>query len=613
MDEIEEATATEQKVPQTMLDLPALTEIASRRASVYSQKVHDEFVIAMGKICHETTSITGTEFVEMSDPKVHKRQTMAVLCLAGLSHEKSVALYSETLTEFADQTAGLTTSIKSMSVPFLDSLTMSLKAIHHHPSSAARFLTHYVAPANEERDGWTWQLVENGGNKHFHQSARIFLQGALLATLFFDLKTEQEQQDYVMLDCVKGDAQRTWEWLQDYVDELDIAIPRADCAIDVHSPGGFEALLGITQAHRVAWNKSVIPNYGSYNMDSPSAGRTAYFGKVAGSKGGKTGTFTVRIYDKGIQLLQVYGADAVADLTQEEIQNFSRIECSIAPASPDAKKALARNMAEDVSAVWGCKLFTAELFEKVQGAAVARVKASQKPQKSLDEKKAWLLTQYSKMLKTFYDGESILQVIYDFHEYADVRLDTYGLSDKLHAPAKTDSRRIEYEEFLEHIGQSASASDSEVCSKIRSRGMLKQQELNSRLCDPNVPSRGQTMPPVPITAEEADRDAQMLSGLIQDATDALLKGAALEFMKLSRDITLIDPEHTTISIPEALISEINVSMTLDQYESMVTNLDRFLDPADVHRLMELAFHAACDGDFIEFLLTDTGGVDASHL
>jgi hypothetical protein len=613
MDEMDDTTATEQKVPQTMLDLPALTEIASRRASVYSPEVHDQFVIAMGKICHETTSITGAEFVEMSDPKAHKRKTMAVLCLAGLSHEKSVALYSETVTEFADQTAGLTTSIKSMTAPFLDSLTVSMKAIHHHPSSAASFLMQYVAPANEERDGWTWQFVENGGNKHFHQSARIFLQGALMATLFFDLKKQQEQQDYVMLDCVKGDAQRTWEWLRNYVDELDLAIPRADCAIDVHSPGGFESLLGITQSHRVAWNKSVIPKYGSYNMDAPSAGRTAYFGKVPGSKGGKTGTFTVRIYDKGIQLLQVYGADAVADLTQEEIQNFSRIECSIAPATPDEKKALARNMAGDVSAVWGCKLFTAELFEKVQGAAVARVKASQKPQKSLEEKKVWLLTQYSKMLKGFYDGETILQVIYDFHEYADVRLDTYGLSDKLNAPAKTDPRRIEYEEFLEHIGQNASQSDSEVCSKIRTRRMLKQHELNTRLCSPNVPSQGDSMPSVPTTAEEADKDAQMLSELKQDATDALLKGAALEFMKLSRDITLIDPKHSTICIPEALLSEINISLTLDQYESMIASLDSFVDTADVRRLMEMAFHAACDGDFIEFLVNGTGGADASHL
>lgn len=588
----------DQLAPAYSRAVSSLATIAAEKVSGYPQRVRDAFVPVMARFIEMSTSTpTSDGHFQLKDPKHHKRLVKSHLVIAGLSVAQADILYRETLSAYADCVSDLSASLEQVSEPIIDTLTCSLKAIHHHPDSAGYWLSTYIAPANEERDGWSWEVAD-AGNRWYHQRANVYRNGRYMFALFFDLKAEQEQHDYVMLDCVQGDAHETWMWLRQYVDDFQIAVSRVDTALDVHSEGGYEVLLSICHAHRIAWSKSSIPAYGSINMDNASAGRTAYFGKIPMKTGARTGTFTVRLYDKGLETLQRLGADAMADHSADEIRNWARIECSASPATADEKEAMAANLATDVRAAWGYRAFTAELLERIEGVAVNRVKASPKEEKSPEARKEWFFRQYRRFFQEHYGGEPVHLLLRDLLEIAGVQIDTFGMLENMDAPSEDPDREIAYHDATEFVDHLSGDQQREICEQIRAEKVAAKRDANCALAEGEMPSRTESLPPIPATEEKADVDHARLQELKAATIAPLLSCDASYFARLCAEIERDFPGFRRERILYELIDEIGETLTLEQFEAALLAYADVMPCPGFQTILAHALHAACDGEFI---------------
>ncbi|MEL6596547.1 MAG: hypothetical protein AAFQ47_11460 [Pseudomonadota bacterium] len=593
---------TDQYAPAYSKAVSSLATIAAEKASSYPQKVRDSFVPVMARFIEMSTSTQAADgHFQLKDPSHHKRLVKSHLAIAGLSATQADALYRDTLSAYASNVSDLSSTLEQVAEPIIDTLTCSLKAVHHHPDSAGEWLSRYVAPANEERDGWRWEVAD-AGNRFYHQRANVYRHDRYMFALFFDLKLEQEQHDYVMLDCVQGDAHETWMWLRRYVDEFQIAVSRVDTALDIHSEDGFGVLLSICQAHRIAWSKSSIPAYGSINMDNATAGRTAYFGKIPMKTGTRTGTFTVRLYDKGLETLQRLGADAMSNYTSDEIRNWSRIECSASPATAAEKEAMAANLAKDVYAAWGYRAYTAELLERILGVAVNRVKALPKEVKSPQARKEWFFRQYRRFFAEHYDGESVHHLLEDLLLISGVRLDCYGFLENMTPPLDGDlDREADYLEAREVFEIASTKEERKRCAKIREEKGASQRDANAALSAGEMPSRSTSLPPVPATEDEVDARLKVIRRRKTEAARSFLEHEAAYFARECAMIHDDEPSFCREMIWYHLIDQIGDTITLDEFEAAMLRYADVMAYKGVDVILLHAFHAACGGEYIDIL------------
>ena len=428
-------------------------------------------------------------FEAFENPRDHRDHTVARLVLNGMKRKKAEDLYRSTMEAKAKAAAVELQSLDKMTEPALDTLTCSLKGVPHDPASARAFLVEYIAPVNTTTPaGWRWERTgsqeenRDQGNRFYHQSAHIFYRDDLIGTLFFGLKAPSDDQNFCMLDCQGGDPHTMWQLLREHVDALGVSISRADVALDIVSHGAWDGLYSLCHMHRFAWTKSRVPGYGSYNIDAPARGRTAYWGKVPGTKGGRAGTFTVRLYEKGIEQMQKAGPEAVEWL--DDVRDWIRIECQANPKTPDEKTELARMMVDDLRSVWGYSAFTHELLELIEGQAGERMPHFQKEPKAEGEKLEWLLTTYKKTLKGSLDGMDLSDLLSLLHTHCGVRIDLGGLLRGIEGPDPSDIRSTDYERTLAKLVHLSGAHDpSYSASEARNERELDRQEWNNSLED----------------------------------------------------------------------------------------------------------------------------------
>ncbi|WP_121632104.1 hypothetical protein [Tropicibacter alexandrii] len=223
------------------------------------------------------------------------------------------------------------------------------------------------------------------------------------------------------------------------------------------------------QAHRLSWFEGPKPKYKSINFDNPTAGRTAYFGyvpraekkkakgadpaKAEKRQGAKSGTFTIRIYDKGIEVRDSFGRAALAHLDDEQIQDYARIECSAAPGTAEEKRAMARNLAKSNAAAWGFRAFSQQFFEILCQETVERIEKGIDPIKSPDERLKAHFERFHRFYCEHFDGESVMKLLHALVEHCGVRMDVFAPGAQ--APQHDDPRSADYLAMINYADHEA--------------------------------------------------------------------------------------------------------------------------------------------------------------